>query len=69
MSESEQLGLTYNMPRILARRRLEFILDSRAAWSSTDGAPDTYLIELVNQAYPDDDGARAVMIEAISRRS
>lgn len=54
------------MSSIEARSRLAFILDLSSAFNR-EGSQE-YLLELVNQAYPDDDESRAVMVEALTRK-
>lgn len=56
------------MPRIRARQRLEFCTDIMASMPSDDRGAAPYLVALVCQAYPDDERARATLIESITRR-
>lgn len=56
-----------NMCRIQALRSLQFILDVREAMPSDEKGASRRLVDLVCMAYPDDEDARGVIIEALSR--
>jgi hypothetical protein len=55
------------MPRINARRRLEFVCDVMAAMPSDSKGVSHYLVELVKMAFEGDEEAQAVAIEALTR--
>ncbi len=67
LSDEARLGLSLNMPRIRARQRLEFCLDIRESMPSDGKGVSQNLMNLVLEAYPDDDAARAVLIESLTR--
>jgi len=67
LTEEEVQGLVVNMPRINARRRLEFVCDVMAAMPSDSKGVSHYLTELIRAAFDGDDTAQAVAIEAVTR--
>jgi len=60
-------GLVQNMPRISARRRLEFVCDVMAAMPNDSKGTSHYLVEMIKVAFDGDEGAQAVAIEALTR--
>jgi len=67
LSEEEIQGLVDNMPRISARRRLEFVCDVMAAMPSDGKGVSHYLTALIKMAFDGDETAKAIAIEAITR--
>lgn len=67
LSKDQVWALVENMPRINARRRLEFICDVMSAMPSDSKQVSHYLVELVKVAFDGDESAQAVAIEAITR--
>jgi hypothetical protein len=55
------------MPRISARRRLEFVCDVMAAMPNDSKGTSHYLVEMIKVAFDGDEGAQAVAIEALTR--
>lgn len=55
------------MPRISARRRLEFCIDVMSSLPSDRPGVSPNLTALVMEAYPEDEATRATLLEALTR--
>lgn len=67
LSPHDVSALSMNMPRINARRSLEFILNVREAMPDDGKGVSPRMVDLVCSAYPDDERARAVLLESLTR--
>jgi hypothetical protein len=55
------------MPRINARRRLEFVCDVMASMPTDSKGTSHYMVQLIKMAFDGDEQAQAVAIEAVTR--
>lgn len=67
LTQEDVRGLIENMPRINARRRLEFVCDVMAAMPSDAKGVSHYLTALIKEAFDGDERAQAVAIESVTR--